>query len=121
MTVVDPVFIRSPKADIPPTSEAEVRVDLAACYRLLAHYGMDDLIFTHVAARVPGEEHTFLLNPYGLMYSEITASSLVKVHEDKRRVSGDYPVNEFGFDIHRALLLARPDVCCTVHTHTAAT
>lgn len=117
----DSVFIRSPKADVPAKTEAEVRVELAACYRLLAHFGLDDLIFAHVAARVPGEEETFLINPYGLMYSEITASNLVKVHEDRRRISGSYPVNAFGFDIHRTLLRARPDATCTLHTHTTAT
>jgi ribulose-5-phosphate 4-epimerase/fuculose-1-phosphate aldolase len=101
--------------------EREARIALAACYRLVAHFGMDDLIYTHISARVPGEPRHFLINPYGMMFHEITASSLVKIDYDGK-VVGDsgYPVNEAGFVIHSALHMARPDVHCVLHTHTRA-
>ena len=102
-------------------SEAEwqQRVDLAACYRLVALYGWDDLIFTHISARVPGPEHHFLINPYGWMFSEITASSLVKVGLDGRKV-GDSPhdINPAGFTIHSAIHAAREDAGCVLHVHS---
>src|SRR5882672_2857031 len=80
------------------------RVDLAACYRLVAHYGWDDLIFTHVSARVPGAEHHFLINPYGMMFDEITASSLVKVdHDCNKIIDSPFPINPAGFVIHSAV------------------
>jgi ribulose-5-phosphate 4-epimerase/fuculose-1-phosphate aldolase len=102
-------------------TEYDVRVQLAACYRLIAHFGMDDLIYTHISARVPGREDHFLLNPYGLMFSEITASSLVKIDHDGNIVEpGDYPVNHAGFVIHSAVHMARPDIRCVLHTHTRA-
>ena len=100
-------------------SERDVRVNLAACYRLIAHFGMDDLVFTHISARVPGRPDQFFLNPYGLMFSEITASSLVKVDMEARPVEPtSYQVNRAGFVIHSAVLGARPDVNCVLHTHT---
>jgi len=102
-------------------TEQDVRVQLAACYRLIAHFGMDDLIYTHISARVPGREDHFLLNPYGMMFSEITASSLVKIdHHGNTVEPADYPVNHAGFVIHSAVHMARPDIQCVLHTHTRA-
>src|SRR5947207_3718949 len=93
--------------------EWQLRVELAACYRLVALYGWTDLVFTHISARVPGPEHHFLINPYGLMFDEITASSLVKVDKDCNKViDSPYPVNPAGFVIHRAVHAAREDVQC---------
>lgn len=101
--------------------EWQLRVDLAACYRLIALYGWDDLVFTHISARVAGPEHHFLINPYGLMFEEITASSLVKVDMACNPVlPTPYPVNQAGFVIHSAVHAARDDVACVLHTHTAA-
>jgi ribulose-5-phosphate 4-epimerase/fuculose-1-phosphate aldolase len=101
--------------------EREVRVDLAACYRLIAHYGMDDLIATHISARVPGAEEHFLVNPYGLLFSQVTASNLVKVDLEGRIVEDTpYKVNPAGFVIHSAVHAARPDAKCVIHTHTVA-
>src|SRR5512134_3638462 len=102
-------------------SEAEwdLRVDLAACYRLVAMYGWDDIIFTHISARVPGPDHHFLINPYGMLFDEITASSLVKVGLDGRRVlDGPYDVNPAGFTIHSAIHAARDDAACVLHVHS---
>jgi ribulose-5-phosphate 4-epimerase/fuculose-1-phosphate aldolase len=100
--------------------EWQVRVDLAACYRLVARFGWDDLIFTHVSARVPGPEHHFLINPYGMTFDEITASSLVKIDRDARKVlDSPYPINPAGFTIHSAIHGARADAGCVLHTHTA--
>ena len=103
------------------TEEWQLRVDLAACYRLVALHGWSDLVFTHISARVPGPEHHFLINPYGLMFDEITASSLVKVDQDCNKViTSAYPVNPAGFVIHSAIHAARPDIQCVLHTHTRA-
>ncbi|ACV36309.1 class II aldolase/adducin family protein [Accumulibacter sp.] len=102
-------------------SEAEwlQRVDLAACYRLVAMFGWDDLIFTHVSARLPGSEHHFLINPYGLMFSEITASSLVKVNlQGNKVVDSPYEINPAGFTIHSAVHAAREDANCVLHVHS---
>ncbi len=102
-------------------AESELRVDLAACYRLIALFGWDDLVFTHVSARVPGDHEHFLINPYGMMFEEITASSLVKVDAEGNKVSEtDYPVNPAGFVIHSAVHAGRPDVGCVLHTHSKA-
>jgi len=101
--------------------EWQLRVDLAACYRLVALHGWDDLVFTHITARVPGPEHHFLINPYGMMFEEITASSLVKVDGRCRKVmDSPFPVNPAGFVIHSAVHEARHDVQCVLHVHTAA-
>jgi ribulose-5-phosphate 4-epimerase/fuculose-1-phosphate aldolase len=101
--------------------EWQLRVDLAACYRLVALYGWSDLVFTHISARVPGPEHHFLINPYGMMFDEITASSLIKVDQDCNKViDSPYPVNPAGFVIHSAVHEARADVQCVLHTHTRA-
>ena len=101
--------------------EWAVRVDLAAAYRLVAHYGWDDLIFTHLSARVPGPDHHFLINPYDMMFEEITASSLVKIDVEGQPVlPTSHPVNPAGFTIHSAVLSGRPDVFSVAHTHTRA-
>jgi len=101
--------------------EWQLRCDLAACYRLVAMYGWDDLVFTHLSARLPGPDHHFLINPYGMMFEEITASSLVKVDTACRPLlPTPYPVNPAGFVIHSAIHLAREDVTCVMHTHTPA-
>jgi ribulose-5-phosphate 4-epimerase/fuculose-1-phosphate aldolase len=109
----------------PPTqqelSEREVRVQLAACYRLIAHFGLDDVVFTHISARVPGTTDHFFINPYGLHFSEITASNLVKIDTEGNLVGdSEYPVNKAGFVIHSAIHAARHDVACVLHTHTRA-
>jgi len=99
--------------------EWQLRVDLAACYRLVAHFGWDDLIFTHISARVPGPEHHFLINPYGLTFDEVTASSLVKIDHDARKVlDSPYEINPAGFTIHSAVHAAREDARCVLHTHS---
>jgi ribulose-5-phosphate 4-epimerase/fuculose-1-phosphate aldolase len=101
--------------------EWALRCDLAACYRLVALYGWSDLVFTHISARIPGPEHHFLINPYGLMFDEITASSLVKVDKDCKKLNDTpFPVNPAGFVIHSAVHEAREDVQCVLHTHTRA-
>jgi ribulose-5-phosphate 4-epimerase/fuculose-1-phosphate aldolase len=101
--------------------EWAVRVDLAACYRLIAMYGWDDLVFTHISARVPGPDEHFLINAYGLLFEEMTASSLVKVDLAGEKVlDSPHPVNPAGFVIHSAVHEARPDVGCVLHTHTKA-
>ncbi|KQW46323.1 MULTISPECIES: class II aldolase/adducin family protein [unclassified Roseateles] len=101
--------------------EWALRQDLAACYRLVALMGWDDLVFTHISARVPGPEHHFLINPYGLMFDEITASNLVKVDAQCRKlIDTPHPVNPAGFVIHSAVHAARHDVQCVLHTHTTA-
>ena len=99
--------------------EWHVRVDLAAAYRLVAHFRWDDLVFTHVTVRVPGTEDQFLINPYGFMFDEITASSLVKVDLAGNKLDDSpYPVNPAGFTIHSAIHGARHDAQCVLHTHT---
>ena len=99
--------------------EWRVRVDLAAAYRLIAYYGWDDLIFTHLSVRAPGPEHHFLINPYGMMFEEITASSLVKVDLSGQIVlSSPYFINPAGFTIHSAVHAAREDALCVIHLHT---
>ena len=99
--------------------EWAVRVDLAACYRLVAHYGWEDLVFTHITARVPSTEDQFLINPYGMFFDEITASSLVKIDVHGNTIQDSpYPVNPAGFVIHSAIHAARHDAKCVLHTHT---
>jgi len=101
--------------------EWRLRVNLAACYRLVALYGWSDLIFTHISARIPGPEHHFLINPYGMMFDEITASSLIKVDQACNKLSeSPFPVNPAGFVIHSAIHAAREDIECVLHTHTRA-
>jgi ribulose-5-phosphate 4-epimerase/fuculose-1-phosphate aldolase len=99
--------------------EWQARVDLAAAYRLVALYGWDDLIFTHISARVPGKDHHFLLNPYGMMFEEVTASSLVKIDLQGNKVmDSPYFINPAGFTIHSAVHAAREDALCVMHLHT---
>ena len=101
--------------------EWQLRCDLAACYRLVAAYGWSDLVFTHISVRLPGPEHHFLINPYGLMFDEITASSLIKVDQHcNKLIESPFPVNPAGFVIHSAVHEAREDVQCVLHTHTRA-
>lgn len=101
--------------------EWQLRVNLAACYRLIAMFGWDDLIFTHISARVPGPKEHFLINAYGLLFEEMTASSLVKVDLDGEIVEDtSYAINPAGFTIHSAIHAARPDAGCVLHTHTRA-
>jgi ribulose-5-phosphate 4-epimerase/fuculose-1-phosphate aldolase len=104
-----------------PQTEQEVREDLAAAYRLIAHFGMTDLVFTHLSARLPGEGHRFLVNPYGLLFEEITASSLVVVDaEGAPMQETSWPVNPAGFVIHSAVHRACEHAMCVMHTHTLA-
>src|SRR2546421_76048 len=101
--------------------EWAIRVDLAAAYRMVAHYGWDDLIFTHLSARIPGPEHQFLLNPYNLMFEEVTASSLIKVDVDGNPVEPTpFITNPAGFTIHSAIHMAREDAHAVMHLHTPA-
>ncbi len=101
-------------------AEWKTRVDLAACYRLIALHGWDDLIFTHISAKVPGTED-FLINPYGMMFHEITASSLIKVDlAGKKLMESQYEINPAGYTVHSAVHEVRPDANCVLHTHTAA-
>lgn len=112
-----------PIRDLVSPEEWAMRVDLAACYRLIDMHGMGHMIYNHVTARVPGEPHHFLINPYGYHYSEITASSLHKVDhagEIVLRANTHYGINHPGFVIHSAVHMARPDVTCVIHTHTQA-
>lgn len=109
-----------PPADHVPT-ERELREDLAAAYRLIALFGMTDLVFTHLSARLPGEGHRFLVNPYGLLFEEVTASSLVEVDaEGEPAQPTSWKVNPAGFVIHSAVHLGRTDANCVMHTHTLA-
>ncbi len=99
--------------------EWQTRVDLAACYRLVADFGWSDLIFTHITARVPGTEDQFLINPYGMMFDEITASSLVKIDLDGNKLEeSPFPVNPAGFTIHSAIHAVRHDAQCVLHVHS---
>lgn len=106
--------------------EWQARIDLAAAYRLVAHYGMSDMMANHISAAVPGEENAFLINAYGMMYEEITASSLIKVDIDGNILlkpdfgAIDYGINRAGYVIHGAIHRARHDVACVIHTHTWA-
>ncbi|WP_236638315.1 class II aldolase/adducin family protein [Mangrovicoccus ximenensis] len=101
-------------------TEWKARVDLAACYRLLAHFGMADTVYGHATVRVPGSPDEYLINPFGMMFEEVTASSLVKVDHTGLPVDGVTAVNAAGFVIHSAIHAARPDVDCVIHTHTRA-
>lgn len=110
--------IRKPSMTI---EEWQTRLDLAACYRLIAHFGMDDLIYTHISARVPGPEEHFLLNPFGLLYEEITASNLVKVDIDGNIIDHvEDSINPAGYIIHSCVHAHKPEIACVIHTHTTA-
>ena len=107
--------------EVVSAEEWQLRVDLAAAYRLVAMYGWSDLVFTHISARIPGPEHAFLINPYGLMFDEITASSLVKVDQDcNKLIDSPFPVNPAGFVIHSCIHQGRDDAGCVLHTHSRA-
>jgi ribulose-5-phosphate 4-epimerase/fuculose-1-phosphate aldolase len=107
--------------EVVSAEEWALRVDLAAAYRLVAAYGWSDLIFTHISARIPGPEHHFLINPYGLMFDEITASSLIKIDQSCNKLSDSpYPVNPAGFTIHSCIHEVREDAGCVLHTHSRA-
>src|SRR6266705_385650 len=105
-------------------AEWQARVDLAACYRLVELYGMSDMMANHISSRVPGEEGAFLINAYGRMYEEITASSLIKVDVDGKILAKpdfgalDYGINRAGYVIHSAVHAARPELACVIHIHT---
>ena len=107
--------------EIVSAEEWQLRCDLAACYRLVALYGWTDLVFTHISARLPGADHHFLINPYGLLFEEVTASSLVRVDQSGNKLNDSpFSVNRAGFVIHSAIHAARGDVYCVLHTHTRA-
>lgn len=111
-----------PVRDKVSSEEWQVRVDLAACYRLLSYYGITDLIYNHVTARVPGSDH-FLINSYGMLYEEVTASSLQKIDTDARVIlkpDNDFDVNPAGYVIHSAIHAGRENAGCVIHTHTRA-
>ena len=104
-------------------AEWQTRLDLAACYRLVDYYEMTDLIYNHITGRIPGTTDHLLINLYGLLYKEITASSLVKIDLDGNvlhKPDTDYSINVSGYVIHGAIHRARPDVACVLHTHTRA-
>jgi ribulose-5-phosphate 4-epimerase/fuculose-1-phosphate aldolase len=103
------------------TDEWKLRCDLAACYRLVASNGWSDLVFTHISARMPGSDHHFLINPYGLLFDEVTASSLLVADQQGNKLNeSPYPVNPAGFVIHSAIHAVRDDAQCVLHTHTRA-
>ena len=107
--------------EVVSAEEWQLRVDLAAAYRLVAAYGWSDLIFTHISARIPGPEHNFLINPYGLMFDEITASSLIKIDQNCTKLNDSpFPVNPAGFTIHSCIHEVRDDAGCVLHTHSRA-
>ncbi|MCO6060101.1 class II aldolase/adducin family protein [Pseudomonas sp. MOB-449] len=102
-------------------AEWQLRVELAACYRLAALYGWTDLVFTHISVRLPGEHEHFLINPYGMLFDEITASSLIRIDSQCNKLSASpFPVTPAGFTIHSAIHAAREDAGCIIHTHTRA-
>src|SRR3954466_3905301 len=122
MSALSLMKIASMRERVSP-DEWAARCDLAACYRLVHHFAMDDLVYNHISARVPGEEGHFLINAYGMTYDEITASSLVKIDFDGNVVQDSvtgYGVNHAGFVIHSAVHRGRADVACVIHTHTPA-
>lgn len=114
-------IVKSVREQVSP-EEWQVRVDLAACYRLVAMYGYTEMIANHISVRVPGTKDQFLLNPYGMLYEEIDASSLIKIDVDGNILfnATDYSVNKAGFVIHSAVHMARHDAACVAHTHTPA-
>ena len=122
MAQVVPLNSRSLRQEV-TAEEWATRVDLAACYRLVALYGMTDLVYNHITARVPGSQEHVLINPYGMLYDEITASSLIKIDLEGNTVlqpDHEYSVNAAGYVIHSAVHGARHDAGCVIHTHTRA-
>ncbi len=119
--MTNPIAASAPFARVVSSEEQRLRLELAAAYRLTAHFGWDSLIFGHITARVPGPDRHFLINPYGFMFDEITASSLVKIDLDGNKVEDSpHDVNPAGFVIHSAIHAARDDAHCIMHTHTTA-
>lgn len=115
----DTKYKNDPKSGHYDEQEWQTRVSLAACYRLVAQFGWDDLIFTHISARVPGPDHHFLINPYGMLFEEITASSLVKIDLQGNKVApSEYDINPAGFTIHSAIHAGREDAQCVLHVHS---
>jgi ribulose-5-phosphate 4-epimerase/fuculose-1-phosphate aldolase len=125
MSNIAHLTVNSMKSQVTP-AEWKARVDLAACYRLVAHYEMSDMMANHISAAVPGEEGAFLINAYGMMYEEITASSLIKIDVEGNILAKpdfgelNYGINKAGYVIHGAIHRARHDVACVIHTHTWA-
>ncbi|MEB6377815.1 class II aldolase/adducin family protein [Leclercia adecarboxylata] len=124
MTITFTQTCTGSRSDVPAGYSPEewaARVDLAACYRIFAHLGWNELIYNHITLRLPGPEKHFLINPFGLMYSEVTASSLVKI-DNKGNIIGhsDWPINPAGFTIHGAIHDSIPEAHCVMHTHTTA-
>lgn len=119
MTIAQPLPQLNVQSQV-SEQEWQARVDLAACYRLVAAHGWDDLVFTHISAKVPGTED-FLINPYGLMFHEVTASNLVKVDiKGNKLMDSPYDINPAGYTIHSAVHEVRHDAVCVMHTHTAS-
>jgi ribulose-5-phosphate 4-epimerase/fuculose-1-phosphate aldolase len=116
------ITISKPVREQVSKEEWQARVDLAACYRLMAEYGMVEMVANHISVRVPGTHDQFLINPYGMLYEEMTASSMLKIDIDGKVLfnATDYGFNEAGFVIHSAIHRARHDVDCIIHTHTLA-
>lgn len=113
--------VKAEKREAISEAEWQMRTDLAAAFRLVHHFGWSDLLATHLSARVPDAKDQFLINPFGLMFDEITASNLVKVDEEGNILSEtEYSINPAGFTIHSAVHMGRPEVACTIHTHTPA-
>jgi len=113
--------LRTRPKDLMTDAEWRARIDLAACYRLIAHFGMDDLVYTHITARVPGSKDCFLINPFGTFFGEVTASTLVKIDVDGRVIApADAAINPAGFVVHSAIHMHRHDANCVIHTHTRA-
>jgi len=119
---MSPAFKQEPKqGPAMDAAEWQARIDLAACYRLVARMGVDDLIYNHISLRVPGHDDQFLINPYGMLFDEITASSLVKIDIEGRKLDDTpFEVNAAGFVIHGAIHAARHDAACVLHTHSDA-
>jgi ribulose-5-phosphate 4-epimerase/fuculose-1-phosphate aldolase len=117
-----PMTTEKPVREMVSAEEWETRVDLAACYRLVEHFGMTEMVANHISARVPGTTDEFLINPYGVFYDEITASCLVKVNLEGEILfnATEYGINRPGYVIHSAIHAGRPDAACVIHTHTIA-
>ncbi|MFJ5265182.1 class II aldolase/adducin family protein [Streptomyces sp. NPDC088387] len=120
MTLATALPVPPPPASM-SDAEWRARLELAACYRVFDHLGWVEMVFNHITLRVPGEENALLINPFGLLYHEVTASNLVKIdHEGRILSDSEWPVNEAGLLIHTALHTSRPDAHCVMHTHTTA-
>jgi len=114
------IKITKPVRELVSAEEWQARVDLAACYRLMAEFGMTEMVANHISVRVPGTHDQFLINPYGMLYEEMTASSMIKVDIEGNVLfnATEYGVNQAGYVIHSAVHMGRPDVECVIHTHT---